>query len=284
MLFRGVLGAGLIWVSFAEAAPVVNEFVARPADEEGEWIEVLNPEDAPVSLVGWSLRDGTGNRRAIIAPATVPARGFLILAARPESLSTHYGLPPEIPVVRPQGWPVLNDRDASPGAPADVIVLSDARGVAVDSLAYYEAWLPPDAGRSLERAGAGASATSPASWGWSGDPSGATPGRTNSIAGGNPPPLEGSWEGPGHVEPGRVPAVFVYRWPESGTLTIALLDLDGRVVHLLQEPQAVGAAGRWVWGAGLPAARRPGEFFLCMRWEGEVGRLLRVCRRVWVTP
>lgn len=281
---RVFLAAGLLWFSGVQAAPVVNEFVARPAGEEGEWIEILNPGEAEVSLNGWTLRDGTGNRRTIRDAVSIPPGGLVILASRPESLAAHVPLPPGVFPVRPDGWPVLNDHDASKGAPADVIVLADPQGVTADSVAYFEAWLPPVPGRSLERSRPDASGVLASSWGWSTDVAGATPGRPNSLAlAGKAVLEEGSWQGPESVAPGRVPAVFTYRWPGPGTLVIALLDPEGRRVLLLQNARAAAAVGTWIWSAGLPLPPRPGDFYLCMRWEGETGRLLRVCRRIWVT-
>lgn len=38
---------------------VINEFVADPADEEKEWIELYNKTDQVVSLEGWTIEDGS---------------------------------------------------------------------------------------------------------------------------------------------------------------------------------------------------------------------------------
>ena len=181
-----------LFVSLVSLVPVVpgnlviNEFVARPAGGEGEWIELHNTGDVPALLAGWGLRDATGTVRRIPDGTTVDPGGFLVLASRPDDLVVRYTI--AAPVIRPDGWGVLNDRDAGSGLPADVIVIEDAAGVLVDSVAYFEAWLPPDAGRSLERGDPRLPGVDPGAWGWSVNPEGATPGGANSlVVPGSPP-------------------------------------------------------------------------------------------------
>ncbi len=60
-----LLGAGLLaWAHGAFATPMITEFMASNkttlADEDGnfpDWLEIYNPDEAPVSLLGWSLTD-----------------------------------------------------------------------------------------------------------------------------------------------------------------------------------------------------------------------------------
>jgi hypothetical protein len=262
------------------AGPVVNEFSPRPAGSEGEWIEIALGDEAPLSLEGWSIRDATGKPRRLPGPSSLFPGGVLLLAARPESLRAHYALPDSIHVVDPETWPILNDHDAESGLPADVIVLVDAAGIVRDSVAYFESWLSPDPGRSLERVRLTAPAELASSWGWSVDPEGATPGRPNSLARDLSEP-DRTWTGPSRVILRRGAATFRYRLPGAGRLGIWLLDLEGHEVAVLQEPRDLPAAGLWVWGPGVPAPPRPGLYFLCLRWEG-AGRGLRRCRSVWV--
>ncbi len=264
------------------AAPVLNEIVVRPASGEGEWVEVWNPGPDPVDLAGWTLADGTGHRRTL-EPERLEPGGMLLLAARPESLRAAYALPGSVRVVRPSGWPVLNDHDGSGGAPADVVVLAAPGGAAVDSVAYHESWLPPEDGRSLERVAPDRPGTEAGSWGWSVDPAGATPGRTNSLAGPSPAPDAGALlAGPAVVAPARRPALFGWRLPGPGTVTLGLVDGEGRRVALLRPAAPAPAAGRWVWGAEAPAAPRAGRYYLCLRFRGEDGRVRRSCLPVWV--
>ena len=263
-------------------SPVVNEIVPRPAAGEGEWVEIRNPGPDPANLAGWTLTDGTGRPRAIAEPAALPPGGFAVLASRPESLRAYYGLPDSILVLRPESWPILNDHDAGSGEPADRLVLAGPDGAPVDSVVYFEAWLPPDAGRSLERVDPETDGAEAGNWGWSLDPSGATPGRPNSLAARAGGGDSGALTGPNRVEPARRPAVFTYRLPGPGTLAVWLVDGEGAEVALLRRAAASPATGRWVWGSGARLPPRSGRYYLCLQWHGDRGAPFRSCRPVWV--
>ena len=265
------------------AAPVINEFVVRPEANEGEWVEVWNPDPDPVPLDGWAIRDATGTARPLAIEGGLGAGAFLVLAARPESLRTHYALPDSMAVLRPQGWPILNDRDASAGSPADLIVLVRADGAAADSVAYFEAWLPPESGRSLERGSVSLPGVEPGAWGWSVDPSGATPGSVNSLRLEVDSSSTSDWEGPAAVAPSRAPAVFQYRLPGPGTIAIWLLDREGNEVATLQPPRPVSGVGRWIWSGSQNLPPRAGLYYLCLRWQSPIAAPIRRCRSVWVS-
>jgi|GEM_PF-1330464 CotH protein. len=89
------------------AAPVITEFMASNKvtlqDEDGDysdWIEIHNPDAAPVSLDGWYLTDTATNKTKWQFPAvTIPADGYLIVFASSKnrrdpsgSLHTNWGL------------------------------------------------------------------------------------------------------------------------------------------------------------------------------------------------
>ena len=274
------LSASMLWAGQAFCGVVLNEIVVRPAGGEGEWIELAGSESVSVSLDGWTIRDATGRPRRI--EGVLPERGFLLLAARPDSLREFYRLPDAVTVAHPDGWPILNDHDAGPGLPADVIVLADANGVIQDSVVYFEDWLPPQPGRSLERVDARMPAAIPGAWGWCVDPENATPGRANSLGA-----LTGNSEdvlsGPTEAAPRARPAVFTYRLPASGRVDIRLIDETGREVALLKEQGPSPPVGTWTWSGGSPLPEHPGLYFLCLRWQGGKERIRR-CRAVWVTP
>lgn len=282
-------GAGVLAALFllpagsaSYAAPVLSEFVARPAAGEGEWIEIRNAGSDPVVLTGWIVRDATGRNRTLPESPPVPPDGYLLLADRPDSLRAAFALPPETPVVRPSGWPALNDHDAAPGSPADRIVLCRPGGEPEDSVAYFESWLPPERGRSLERVDPGAPGNEAGSWGWSVHAEGATPGRANSLS---PPSGEerGDLRGPRTVAPARKPEVFGFQYPEPGILALWLVARDGRAVAVLRPRAPAPAVGAWVWGADAPIPPRSGPYLICTRWQSESGGSVRTaCRSVWV--
>jgi len=71
------------------AAPVITEFMASNkvtlADDDGDysdWIELHNPDPAPVSLQGWYLTDKATKKTKWTFPAiTLPANGYLVVFA-----------------------------------------------------------------------------------------------------------------------------------------------------------------------------------------------------------
>ena len=258
----------------------INEIVVRPAGGEGEWIELAATDSVNVTLDGWTIRDATGRTRRL--DGHLPANGFLLLAARPDSLRDRYRLPESVTIVHPDGWPILNDHDAGPGLPADVIVLADQEGGIQDSVAYFEDWLPPQPGQSVERVDLRMPSIMEGAWGWSVDPENATPGRANSLSavaqGGDQ-----VWGGPAEASPGTRPAVFTYRLPGSGRIDIRLIDQNGREVALLKEGGPSPPVGSWTWGGASPLPEHPGLYFLCLRWQGGKERIRR-CHAVWVTP
>lgn len=282
-LIEGSAAVAVLPRSAAFAAPVVNEIVARPRGGEGEWIEIHNPGPAAVSIEGWTLADATNKPKKIPGPAVLAPGGFLVLASKPDSVRATFALPDTVVVLRPDGWPVLNDHDAAPGAPADVLVLADASGAVIDSVAYFEAWLPVEAGVSIERVDARGSALEAGAWGWSFDARGATPGRANSLSGSGDASRRGEIDGPSRVKPGSGPAVFDFTLPAPGTMALWLLDVEGREVAVLREPAPTPAVGRWVWGSDAPLPPRSGRYFLCMQWRAEGADPVRTCRSVWVS-
>ena len=80
----------LPWSGTVSAGPVIGEFMAANAngltDEDGDhsdWIEITNPDSAPVDLGGWRLTDSAGNTSKWKFPIGVqlPAGGRLIVFA-----------------------------------------------------------------------------------------------------------------------------------------------------------------------------------------------------------
>ena len=89
------------------AAPAITEFMASNKatlkDEDGDysdWIELHNPDAAPVNLDGWYLTDSATNKTKWTIPAvTLPADGYLVIFASDKNrrdpaktLHTNFGL------------------------------------------------------------------------------------------------------------------------------------------------------------------------------------------------
>ena len=79
----------------AFAAPVINEILYRPGlaypePEALEFVELHNPDAAAVNLTGWTI--GGGVDFTFPAGTTLPAGGYLLVAANPAALAAATGL------------------------------------------------------------------------------------------------------------------------------------------------------------------------------------------------
>ncbi|MBL9176357.1 MAG: CotH kinase family protein [Verrucomicrobiales bacterium] len=94
-----LLGVGLMAIPL-RSSPVITEFLASNRgglkDEDGDtsdWIELHNPDRAPVNLEGWALTDTKTDRGLWRLPAvTVPPNGYLVVFASGKNRSVP-GLP-----------------------------------------------------------------------------------------------------------------------------------------------------------------------------------------------
>jgi len=166
----------LIW----PAPVVINEFIFKPAAGECEWIELLNRSAAPVSLEGWTLEDSGGKRRRMgeAGPFLGPGGYLVLVEDEDDFLAAYPGL--GYAALRPAGgWPTLNDTEGRDGY-ADAVVIRDAFGTRVDSVAYSAAWGQP--GCSIERIDSGARSEHASNWSPHYGASRGSPGRSNSVS------------------------------------------------------------------------------------------------------
>ncbi|MBN2505174.1 MAG: lamin tail domain-containing protein [Verrucomicrobia bacterium] len=179
-----------------QAGIVINEIMYHPSSESTaeEYIELHNTSTAAVNLTGWTLSDGVA---FTFTNATLPARGYLVVAANPAVFQAKY--PAVTNVVG--GWDgILSNND-------DDIDLNDAEGNRVDSVHYADEgdwavrirsvaypqgwdWLAEadGGGRSLELVNAAMPNAHGQNWRASAVVHG-TPGAVNSAAAGNIAPL-----------------------------------------------------------------------------------------------
>ncbi len=123
LVLVALLGAG----SHLRANPVISEFMASNtatlADQDqaySDWIELHNPDSAPVNLTGWYLTDSASNRTRWQFPAvTIPAGGYLIVFASNKNrrdpaaeLHTNFALAAEgeyLGLFKPDGTTVVSE-------------------------------------------------------------------------------------------------------------------------------------------------------------------------------
>jgi hypothetical protein len=255
---------------------VINEVMIKPSTGGSEWIEIHNAGDGAVATAGLSIEDARGRPAAFPAlPESIAAGSFLVLASNVERVLEHFADLDIARVVKPAGtWPALNDADGDAGF-ADAVVLRDASGAVLDSMAYHERWLA-GAGRAIERLDPAGSPLLPANWSPSDDPSGGTPLRLNSLS---PRPDE---IGQGELivpaapfRPGVAGGARIgWHLDRPATLALEVFDLDGRPVRRLRPLEAASTVGRVVWDGADDAGRLcpPGLYVVLLegRLDGEM--------------
>ncbi|MCK5838830.1 MAG: lamin tail domain-containing protein [Bacteroidales bacterium] len=151
-LFHSLLGLFLFILAMpclinAQNLIVINELMYNPPPELGdddyyEYIEITNIGEVAVDLSGWAFTDGiefTFAQGTIIEP-----EAFIVIAANPGSIMDYYG-------IQNVTGPFLGGKLNNGG---EIIVLSDAQNLTIDSLEYDDdpPWpVDPDGdGPSLE--------------------------------------------------------------------------------------------------------------------------------------
>ena len=98
-------------------AVVVNELA--PTGDPADWIELLNRDDHPVLLSGWSLTDSNPSHVFVFGAGVTLDPGAFLVLVRDEPASFGFGL-----------------------GPADAVHLVDASGQAADSVSWIEGTVP----------------------------------------------------------------------------------------------------------------------------------------------
>lgn len=124
----------------APGAVIVNEVMADPSaasDENGEWLELHNPGGADVDVGGWTLASNNDPGHTVSGSLVVPAGGYVVLA-RSDARKQNGRL--AVDHVYGTGLVLANT--------ADWIVLRDASGATVDSVAWSSS-VPSGASRGV---------------------------------------------------------------------------------------------------------------------------------------
>ena len=151
---------------------VITEIMPRPS-AGGEWLELYNETGRIVNLVGWWLRDETGDSCLLTRMIVVILpREYLIVAEDDETIE-QLVISPSVPRVVPETWVRLNDD-------GDHLYLINVADGIRDKISYNSE-AGKVAGRSWERIDSSASGTDPFNWGPCADPTGHTAGKANSL-------------------------------------------------------------------------------------------------------
>lgn len=151
---------------------VINEIMYSPLGGEPEWIELFNRTNQLINMNGWIIKDvfTTPTEITIEEDIFIEPNSYLVISRSSTIFNFHRFIPSEVYVL---SIPSLNND-------VDGVVLKDNRGLAIDSVLYFNEWGGTN-GYSLERLSVNANSNLASNWGSSFDIEQSTPGRINSL-------------------------------------------------------------------------------------------------------
>ena len=177
----GIFGFAAPYTEVSACDIVINEIMFDPLSSQKEWFEIYNRTGSAVSLNGWSFHDrptASGRTKSCHLSCTIQPGSFLCIAADSSLLEL-------FPFYSSDQYVILNQSGFSFNNDSDAVVLCDASGKTIDSVAYSANWHNPGlrdvSGRSLERIDPDGASNSASNWSTCSDPAGGTPGRANSL-------------------------------------------------------------------------------------------------------
>jgi len=148
----------------------ITEVMYSPsADQQGEWVEIQNRSEGPVSLQGWTFSDANQTRHPISDSLMIlDSFAYLTLCAS-SNISNYFGLQPH-QIHELRSWPALNSS-------SDSVRLFDANGQEVEAIFYRGSW--GKSATSLERRHPDCYPLAEINWAASTQVDGGTPSRMN---------------------------------------------------------------------------------------------------------
>lgn len=159
-------------LSYQNGSVVVNEIMYAPASPRPEWVELYNNSPDSIILDGFTLADNSGATAKLPRTVYVLApSGYVVVADDSTFFDYHSGISEGVIVV---GIPSLNNS-------GDAVVIHDASGNLLDSVAYSPSWGGNSGGKSLERILPGRDSDDPQNFETCSDTAKSTPGKINSV-------------------------------------------------------------------------------------------------------
>jgi hypothetical protein len=238
--------------SFALHALIVNEIMYEPAPDGAEFVELFNPTNDSINIVGWKLMDtpSSSGSRGIIALSPVdryvPPQGYYLAASDSSVCSQFPLLAGEMICINPS---------LSLSNSGEDIVLVDLTEAPIDSLRYFPSWHLNNitaSGRSLEKISPAGSGSDFRNWSSSVAPTGATPLEKNSIYTSGIPLTKSLSLSPNPFSPdndGFEDFLSInYSLPaQSARLRIRIYDVAGRLIRRLATEELTPSQGSIIW-------------------------------------
>lgn len=251
---------------------VVNEIMYAPAPGEPEWIEILNRSEVPVEITGWTTEDSKDRVVFCQDSLVLQPDSFALIVPDSDEFLQFW---PQVacPLLQPASWPVLNNTTQSGEEWADIIIVRDAQMQPVDYVPYDDDW-GASQGASLERIDPDQPGFPESNW--TGCSTTATPGETNSCAGGG--------EGPGrylHYFPDPFSpdgdgmddrlTIEMYFGHSENEVTLEVYNVQGRLILRLLDRETCGPSRTVFWdGTGEDGSRLPvGRYIIYLSSRAE---------------
>jgi len=235
---------------------VINEIMCAPPPGTSEYVELMNVSGHDIDIDGWKVSDrpalsGSTNCAVIDLGHRIVHPLELVVVASDSTIFTLFPYLRESALVAVVGRGSMNLNNDG-----DDIIVKDAGGEAIDSLAYLSAWHNPGVadptGRSLEKIRPAGSSIDARNWSTCADPLGGTPGRQNSIYAEAVPVSARLSMSPNPFSPdgdGRDDfCVVQYEVPvQVSMVSVRVFDVRGRLIRRLVNNEPSGARGSVVW-------------------------------------
>lgn len=243
----------------------INEIMHTPFPGDPEYVEIVNSGEESVDVSGWAIGSQSApGEKAHLFPFTGDSAllrpgGYRVLASDSAIVRQSSGCGSRqghVEVIGTSSMQLRND--------GGIVIVRDATGSTIDSVAYFSQWhnpsLPDCAGRSLEKVRPDLPSNDSRSWGSCVLAVGGTPGCVNSIYVERLPfhsrlsvsPNPFSPDGDGKDDH----AVIHYEVPMATcTMMVKVFDVRGRLVRRLANNDPCASRGMIIWD-GLTDERR----------------------------
>ena len=245
-------------VAFAERTMVINEIMFAPFPGDAEYVELMNTCEHGVDVDQWKISDlptpgGSFSQFLLSSTPRMLQPGELLVIASDSSAFARF---PYLRTVDGRRIIILNKSSMNLNNDGDVMVLRDASGWTVDSVAYVPSWHNPAVtdrtGRSLERIQPLGASNDFRNWSTCVSPAGGSPGMQNSIYTSSFPSQSRLSLSPNPFSPdadGMDDFMIIhYEVPiQTFIINIKIFDIKGRLIRRLANNQPSGARGDVVW-------------------------------------
>jgi hypothetical protein len=243
-------------IGYEQRSVVINEIMFAPFPNEAEYVEIANVTNTDIDLSGWKLLDrpgttGSANEFSLSSQELLLHPGRLFVIASDSSIFSHFRHLDTVGLLK-----VMNQSSLGLNNDGDAVIIRDATGSTVDSVAYLPAWHNPNVtdktGRSLEKIHPSLAPNDRRSWSTCVLGVGGTPGVANSIFTNALPrqanvsclPNPFSPDGDG-VEDF---SLIHYELPtDVSTASLKIYDIKGRLIRYLVNNEPSGARQDVVW-------------------------------------